>query len=162
MSTDVAKKSIKSAATPTPKTAESKIFYFFSLQLVTIFYPSKNTRFSTKTRRFALLRGEFYLRNAMKNQNTIFTFLLCILCALVSWWLNFNQSKITKNAKRTQFPKKSNVYNRNFNNELHRKTNNGHLVKTNPNKPNFSGSHFAIRCKLEFLRLFLSVEVVFV
>jgi hypothetical protein len=41
-------------------------------------------------------------------------------------------------AKRTQFPKKSNVYNRSFDNELQRKMNNGHLVKTNPIKANFT------------------------
>jgi exodeoxyribonuclease VII large subunit len=41
-------------------------------------------------------------------------------------------------AKRTQFPKKSNVYNRSFNNELQRKINNGHLVKTNPNEANLA------------------------
>jgi hypothetical protein len=52
-------------------------------------------------------------------------------------WL-YDQSKITNYAKRTQFPKKSNIYNRNFNNELQRKTNNGHLVKTNPNEANFT------------------------
>jgi len=52
-------------------------------------------------------------------------------------WLKIDQSKITNYAKQTQFSKKSNVYNRNFNNELQRKMNNGHLVKTNPIKPNF-------------------------
>jgi hypothetical protein len=41
-------------------------------------------------------------------------------------------------AKRTQFPKKSNIYNPNFNNELQQKTQIGHLVKTNPNKANFT------------------------
>ena len=49
-------------------------------------------------------------------------------------WLKNGQSKITNYAKRTQFPKKSNIYNRNFNNELQPKIDNGHLVKTNPNK----------------------------
>jgi hypothetical protein len=47
------------------------------------------------------------------------------------------QSKMINYAKRSQFSKKSNVYNRNFNNELQQKMNNGHLVKTNPNKANF-------------------------
>jgi hypothetical protein len=47
-----------------------------------------------------------------------------------------DQSKITNYAKQTQFFKKSNVYNRNFNNELQRKINNGLLVKTNPNEAN--------------------------
>jgi hypothetical protein len=48
-----------------------------------------------------------------------------------------NPTKNKQNyAKRTQFSKKSNVYNRNFNNELQRKTNCGLLVKTNPNKAN--------------------------
>jgi len=39
-------------------------------------------------------------------------------------------------AKRTQFEKKSNVYNRNYDNQLQRKMNNGRLVKTNPNEAN--------------------------
>jgi hypothetical protein len=60
----------------------------------------------------------------------------CLLRALGSLWLKIFQSKITNYAKRTQFFKKSNVYNRNFNNELQRKMDNGHLVKTNPNEPN--------------------------
>jgi hypothetical protein len=49
-----------------------------------------------------------------------------------------DQSKITNYAKQSQFPKKSNVYNLSFNNELQRKINDGHLVKTNPNKANFT------------------------
>jgi len=48
------------------------------------------------------------------------------------------QSKITNYAKRTQFFKKSNVYNLNKNKELQQKMDNGHLVKTNPNEPNFT------------------------
>jgi hypothetical protein len=40
-------------------------------------------------------------------------------------------------AKQTQFPKKSNVHNSNFRNELQRKMLIGHLVKTNPIEPNF-------------------------
>jgi hypothetical protein len=52
---------------------------------------------------------------------------------------NTVQSKLNDYAKQTQFFKKSNVYNRNFNNELQRKMNNGHLVKTNPNKANLKG-----------------------
>jgi hypothetical protein len=55
----------------------------------------------------------------------------------VPLWLKPDQSKHINYAKRTQFSKKSNVYNRNFNNELQRKMDNGHLVKTNPNKANF-------------------------
>jgi hypothetical protein len=51
-------------------------------------------------------------------------------------WLKIDRSKITNYAKQTQFPKSQNVYNRNFNNELQRKTNFGLLVKTNPIKPN--------------------------
>jgi uncharacterized membrane protein required for colicin V production len=47
------------------------------------------------------------------------------------------QSKHINYAKQSQFFKKSNVYNRSFNNELQRKISNGHLVKTNPNKANF-------------------------
>jgi hypothetical protein len=45
------------------------------------------------------------------------------------------QSKITNYAKRTQFSKKSNGCNIGNNNELRRKIDNGHLVKTNPNEP---------------------------
>ena len=41
-------------------------------------------------------------------------------------------------AKRTQFSKKSNVYNLIKNNELQRKNEIGHLVKTNPNEANFT------------------------
>jgi hypothetical protein len=48
-----------------------------------------------------------------------------------------NQSKMNDYAKQTQFPKTKNVYNLNKNNELQRKINNGLLVKTNPNEPNF-------------------------
>jgi len=47
----------------------------------------------------------------------------------------FNQKRVNY-AKRTQFFKKSNVYNLNKNNELQQKMDNGHLVKTNPNEPN--------------------------
>jgi hypothetical protein len=46
------------------------------------------------------------------------------------------QSKITNYAKQTQFPKKSNGCNASINNELQRKNENGHLVKTKPNKAN--------------------------
>ena len=46
-----------------------------------------------------------------------------------------NQNDINY-AKRTQFRTKSNFYNRNVNNELQRKIEIGHLVKTNPNKAN--------------------------
>jgi hypothetical protein len=46
-----------------------------------------------------------------------------------------NQNDINY-AKRTQFSKKSNVYNRSFDNELQQKMQIGHLVKTNPNEPN--------------------------
>jgi hypothetical protein len=63
-------------------------------------------------------------------------------------WLKFNlsavasakadQSKITNYAKQSQFFKKSNVYNINKYSELQRKNENGHLVKTNPNKPNLA------------------------
>jgi len=41
-------------------------------------------------------------------------------------------------AKRTQFFKKSSVYNLNKNNQLQQKMAKGHLVKTNPNEPNFT------------------------
>jgi hypothetical protein len=54
---------------------------------------------------------------------------------------NFNQNE-QKYVKQSQFSKKSNVYNLNENNGLQRKIQNGHLVKTNPNKPNLrSGFH---------------------
>jgi hypothetical protein len=46
-----------------------------------------------------------------------------------------NQNEVNY-AKRTQFLKKSNVYKLNKNNELQRKMQIGHLVKTNPNKAN--------------------------
>jgi hypothetical protein len=65
--------------------------------------------------------GSFYLSNQLNLGNL---------------WQKINQSKHINYAKRTQFPKKSNVYNRNFNNELQRKIHFGHLVKTNPNKAN--------------------------
>jgi hypothetical protein len=42
-------------------------------------------------------------------------------------WLKFNQSKNINYAKRTQFPKKSNVYNLNKNKELQRKMHNPNL-----------------------------------
>ena len=77
---------------------------------------------------------DFKASDIMKKQNTVFT--LYSLCALCSLWLKISQSKKTNYSKKTQFPKKSNIYNRNFNNELQRKTDNGHLVKTNPNKAN--------------------------
>jgi hypothetical protein len=93
----------------------------------------------------------------MKKQNTVFIFYfvplsLCVFAPLFfvnlgniylsnpfnlgNLWLELVQSKLTNYAKRTQFSKKSNVYNPNFNNELQRRMNNGLLVKTNPNKPN--------------------------
>jgi len=54
--------------------------------------------------------------------------------------LSIYSGKINQNelnyAKQTQFFKKSNVYNRNFNNDLQRKNDIGHLVKTNPIKAN--------------------------
>jgi hypothetical protein len=53
-----------------------------------------------------------------------------------------NQSKRVNYAKRTQFFKKSNVYNLNKNNELQQKIDNGHLVKTNPIKANFTAAPF--------------------
>ena len=56
-----------------------------------------------------------------------------------------NQSKQQNYAKRSQFFKKSNVYNLNKNNELQQKMDNGHLVKTNPNKAN--SNPFRIQCK---------------
>jgi hypothetical protein len=65
--------------------------------------------------------GNFYLSNQFN------------LCNL---WLKMVQSKITNYAKQTQFPKKSNGCNASINNELQRKNENGHLVKTKPNKAN--------------------------
>jgi hypothetical protein len=49
--------------------------------------------------------------------------------------INQNEQKYTK---QTQFSKKSNVYNASYNNELQRKNEIGHSVKTNPIKPNFT------------------------
>jgi hypothetical protein len=49
---------------------------------------------------------------------------------------NYEQPTTNYSAKQTQFFKKSNVYNRNKNNELQRENESGHLVKTNPIKPN--------------------------
>jgi len=60
-----------------------------------------------------------------------------LLCGGLFIGTKTGQSKITNYAKRTQFFKKSNVYNLNKNNELQQKMDNGHLVKTNPIKPNF-------------------------
>jgi hypothetical protein len=48
--------------------------------------------------------------------------------------MNNEQNK--KNAKQTQFFKKSNFYNPNLDKHLQRKMQIGHLVKTNPNEPN--------------------------
>jgi hypothetical protein len=50
---------------------------------------------------------------------------------------NFNQNDVNY-AKQSQFFKKSNVYNSKYYNELQRKIEIGHLVKTNPNKANFT------------------------
>ncbi len=55
----------------------------------------------------------------------------------VNPWLKIFQSKISNYAKRTQFFKKSNVYNLNKNNELQQKMDFGHLVKTNPKRTQF-------------------------
>jgi hypothetical protein len=63
---------------------------------------------------------------------------LKLLPSACNLWLKVFQSKITNYAKRTQFFKKSNVYNLNKNNKLQQKMDNGHLVKTNPNEPNFT------------------------
>jgi hypothetical protein len=62
-----------------------------------------------------------------------------------------DQSKTTNYAKQSQFSKKSNVYKLNKNKELQRKIENGHLVKTNPNKPNFEqfrAKNFTKTCKV--------------
>jgi hypothetical protein len=61
---------------------------------------------------------------------------LCLTSLLCLLWLKIGQSKITNYAKQSQFPKSKNIYNRNYDNELQRKMNNEHLVKTNPNKAN--------------------------
>jgi len=50
-------------------------------------------------------------------------------------------------AKQSQFSKRSNVYNRSFDNKLQRKMDNGLLVKTNPNKANL--------LRIETLRVFV-------
>jgi hypothetical protein len=49
--------------------------------------------------------------------------------------INQNEQKYVK---QTQFFKKSNVNNASINKELQRKIEIGHLVKTNPIKPNFT------------------------
>jgi hypothetical protein len=61
-----------------------------------------------------------------------------------------NHELPTKNyfAKQTQFFKKSNVYNLNKNKKLQQKMDNGHLVKTNPNKPNL----WCLPCEALFFR----------
>jgi hypothetical protein len=89
----------------------------------------------------------------MKKQNTAFTFNFYLFTLYSSCLSAFvaeirlaaakplaktGQSKTINYAKQSQFLKKSNVYNPNFNNELQRKIENGHLVKTNPIKPNFN------------------------
>jgi hypothetical protein len=57
--------------------------------------------------------------------------------------LSIYSGKINQNevnyAKQSQFPKKSNVYNLNENNELQRKNEIGHLVKTKPILPASAG-----------------------
>jgi hypothetical protein len=65
--------------------------------------------------------GNFYLSNQFNLGNL---------------WLKLNQSKMINYAKQTQFFKKSNVYNHSYHNELQRKKQIGHLVKTNPNEAN--------------------------
>jgi hypothetical protein len=67
----------------------------------------------------------------------VVNFFLLAFCAFL--WLKMDQSKPTNYAKQSQFLKKSNGCNVSNNNELQRKMNNGHLVKTNPNKANFTG-----------------------
>ena len=47
-------------------------------------------------------------------------------------------------AKQSQFAKKSNAYNLSFYNDLQRKMHNGHLVKTNPIKPNLPNAQIAV------------------
>jgi hypothetical protein len=67
-----------------------------------------------------------------------------------------NQSKTTNYAKRTQFAGCPNICNASINNELQRKIDNGHLVKTNPIKPN--QTQFQIN---DFLRIFYLASAVF-
>jgi hypothetical protein len=57
---------------------------------------------------------------------------ISVICEICGW----NQSKQLNYAKQSQFSKKSNGCNISSNNELQRKIENGHLVKTNPNKAN--------------------------
>jgi hypothetical protein len=56
----------------------------------------------------------------------------------MSLWLKPDQSKMINYAKQSQFPEKSNVYNINKYSGLQQKMDNGHLVKTNPIKANFT------------------------
>jgi hypothetical protein len=67
------------------------------------------------------------------NLGNIFKLISVNLCNL---WLKDVQSKMINYAKRTQFFKKSNTRKPNRSNELQRKMQIGHLVKTNPNKAN--------------------------
>jgi hypothetical protein len=73
----------------------------------------------------------------MKKRNIIFTLYFIFSASSVFSVAENVQSKTTNYVKQTQFSKKSNVYNRSFDNELQRKMHIGHLVKTNPNKANF-------------------------
>jgi len=84
--------------------------------------------------------GNIYLSNQLNLGNLSRSFGMpkpSFLRLFPSTWPKVNQSKIINYAKQTQFFKKSNVYNLNKNNELQQKIDNGHLVKTNPNKANF-------------------------
>ena len=85
--------------------------------------------------------GNFYLSNQFNLRNLR---------------LKFNQSKNINYAKRTQFPKKSNGCNISSNNELQRKMDNGHLVKTNPNKANLSPPNKPGRLNQGFLSVAFS------
>jgi hypothetical protein len=76
--------------------------------------------------------GNFYLSNRFNLRNLRLKNQLAAAKPLAKT----GQSKPTNYAKRTQFFKKSNAYNRSFENGLQQKMHNGHLVKTNPNKAN--------------------------
>ena len=51
-----------------------KFFYLFPHKHLQIYTIPKNPRFSLQVRKFALLREDAFFRNAMKKQNTAFTF----------------------------------------------------------------------------------------
>jgi len=116
------KKSIKTASTCTPKTGNLKKALLLFSHRVTRIGNYESRTFFDQMRKFTLLRGtpapwdapfaipsgsvfETLWKNKAQFLLSPFLFLLCMLCALGSLWLELNQSKITNYAKQTQFPK---------------------------------------------------------